>query len=67
MCTGGKNLSKPKTQNIRNPSILKEKDYYKTEGVNNFWNNNYIEYESNGDKNRNLSLNEYLNKIEPYF
>ena len=28
-------------------------------------NNNYIEYESNDDKNRNLSLGEYLNKIEP--
>ena len=23
-------------------------------------------YESNGDKNRNLSLDEYFNKIEPY-
>ena len=28
--------------------------------------NNYVEYESNGDKRRNLSLGEYLNKIEPY-
>ena len=26
---------------------------------------NYIEYESNRDKNGNLSLNKYLNKIEP--
>ena len=32
--------------------------------VSNFWNNNYIEYESNGDRNRNLSLDEYLNEIE---
>ena len=30
-------------------------------------NNNYIEYESNGDKNRNLSLDDYVNKIEPYW
>ena len=30
-----------------------EKDYYKPKRVSNFWNNNYIEYESNGDKNRN--------------
>ena len=30
------------------------------------WNNNYIEYESNGDRNKNLSLKEYLNKIKPY-
>ena len=35
-------------------------DYCK---IINFWNNNYIEYESNGDKNRNLSLNKYLKKI----
>ena len=43
-----------------------EKDYYKPKRVSNFWDNNYIEYESNGDKNRNLSLDKYLNKIEPY-
>ena len=30
-----------------------EEDYYEPERVSNFWNNNYIEYESNGDKNRN--------------
>ena len=29
------------------------------------WNNNYFEYESNSDKNRNVSLDEYLNKIKP--
>ena len=50
----GKKLSKPK------------EDHYKPERLNNFWNNNCIEYESNGNKNRNLSLNKYLNKIEPY-
>ena len=43
-----------------------QEDYYKPKRVNNFWNNNYIKYESNGDKNRNLSQDEYLNKIEPY-
>ena len=26
---------------------------------------NYIEYENNGDRNINLSLDNYLNKIEP--
>ena len=31
-----------------------------------FWNNNYIKNKSNGDRNRNLSLDEYLHKIEPY-
>ena len=43
-----------------------EKDYYEPKRISNFWNNNYIEYRSNGDKNRNLSLDEYLHKIKPY-
>ena len=43
-----------------------EEDYYEPKRVNNFWNNNYIEYESNGDKKRHLSLDKYFNKIEPY-
>ena len=43
-----------------------EKDYYKSKRVSNFLNNNYIESESNGDRNRNFSLDEYFNKIEPY-
>ena len=32
-----------------------QEDNYKPKRISNFWNNNYIEYESNGDKNRNLS------------
>ena len=28
--------------------------------------NNHIEYKSNGDKNRILSVKEYLNKIKPH-
>ena len=31
-----------------------------------FWSNNYIGYESNGDRNKNLSLDEYLDKIKLY-
>ena len=38
--------------------------YYKPIRVGNFWNNNYIEYESNGDINKNLSVKEYLNEIK---
>ena len=34
--------------------------------VSNFWSNNYIEYESNGDRNKALSVEEYLNKVSPY-
>ena len=34
--------------------------------VNNFWSNNYIEYKRNDDKNKILSVEEYLDKIKPY-
>ena len=47
-------------------TLNKEEDYYESKRVRNVWNNNYIEYESNGDKNRNLSLDEYRNKIKTY-
>ena len=40
-----------------------EKNYYKPVRVSNFWSNNYIERESHGDKNRTLSVEQYLNKI----
>ena len=43
-----------------------EKDYYELKRVSKFWKINYIKYESNGDKNRNLPLDEYLNKIGTY-
>ena len=42
-----------------------EESYYWPERVINFWNNNYIEYERNSDKNKNSLLNGYLNKTEP--
>ena len=38
----------------------------KTIWRNNFWNNNYIEYESNGFSNKDLILEEYLDKLKPY-
>ena len=43
-----------------------EEDNYKPKSVSSFWNNNYFEYNSNGDKIRNLSLDEHLNKVKPY-
>ena len=43
-----------------------EEHYYKPERVSNFWNNSYIEFESNGDRNRNVSLDELINKIKSY-
>ena len=30
------------------------------------WNYNYLEYESSGDRNKNISVIEYLDKIKPY-
>ena len=54
-------------RDIRRLFEQEDEEYYKRKRVSNFWNNNnYIKYESNGDKNRNLSLDEYLNKTEPY-
>ena len=43
---------------IRTLFEQQEEDYYKPKRLINLWNN--------GDKNRNLSLDTYLNKIEPY-
>ena len=43
-----------------------EEDDHEPRGVSSFWNDTYTEYESNGDKYRNLSHDEYLNKIKTY-
>ena len=43
-----------------------EENYYKPVRVSNFWCNNSIEYESKGEKNKTLSVEEYLNNIRPY-
>ena len=47
-------------------SLFKEEDYYKPKRVSYFWKNNYIQYESNSDRNKDLSMEEYFNKIKPY-
>ena len=41
-------------------------NYYKPVRVNNFLSNNDIEYESYGNRNKTLSVEEYLNKIKPF-
>ena len=46
---------------IRNIFENVEKYYYKPGRVGNFWSNNCIEYESNGDRNKTISVEEYLN------
>ena len=50
---------------IRNLFGQKKEDYYRPVRVGNFWSRNYIEYESNNDKTKTLSIGEYLNKIRP--
>ena len=44
----------------------KEEIYYEPKKVSNYLNDNCIEYERNCDKNRNLSIDEYLSKTELY-
>ena len=44
----------------------KEENYYKPVRVVNFCSNNSIEYESNGDRNKILSVEKFFNKIRPY-
>ena len=43
-----------------------EANYYKPIGISKFWSKNYIEYESNSDRNKTLSVEESLNKFRPY-
>ena len=53
-------------RDIRTLFELDEDDYYKPIKTGNAFNSNYTEYESNGDKDKSLSVKEYLNKIRPY-
>ena len=41
-------------------------DYYKPIIVNGAFSNNYIQYESKGDKDKILTVNEYLDMTRPY-
>ena len=41
-------------------------DYYKPVIARGAFNSSYIQYESKGDKGKNLSIKEYLNMIKPY-
>ena len=53
-------------KDIRTLFEEEEEGYYEPKRLSNFGNNNYIEYESNDDQNRNLSLAEYFNEIKAY-
>ena len=43
-----------------------EEDYYEPTRTKGAFNDNYVEYESNGDKFKKLSIEEYLNMIRSY-
>ena len=43
-----------------------DEDYYKPIITNHDFNRDYIEYESKGDKDKILSIKEYLDMIKPY-
>ena len=43
-----------------------KKNYYKPVKTKGAFNNNYVEYESRGDKNKDLSLEDYLDTIRPF-
>ena len=43
-----------------------DEDYYKPVITNGAFNNNHIQYESNGDKEKNLSMKKHLILIRPY-
>ena len=53
-------------KDTRNLFEHEEENYYKLVRVGNFWNNSYVEHASSGDKNKILSVEEYLNKTRPY-
>ena len=46
--------------------FYQEKDYHKPVRVCSFWNNKYVEYKINGDRNKTLPIKEYLDVIKPY-
>ena len=53
-------------RNIRNLFVQEIEDYYKPVRIGNIWNRNYIELESNRDRNKILLIKVFLIKIRPY-
>ena len=61
----GNKAFKDKTNgDIRNLFELKNENYDKPIRTGSFYNNNHIQYESTGDKDKNLSID--LNKLKPH-
>ena len=47
--------------------MLIDEHYYKPIIARSAFNSSYIQYESKGNKGKNLSIKDYLNMIKPYF
>ena len=43
-----------------------QEEYYEPKRIKNAFNDNYVEYESNEDNDKSLSIEEYLKIIRPY-
>ena len=46
-------------------NIFEQEKKIKPVKVDNFWRKHYVKYETNGDRNKTLSVEEYINKIKP--
>ena len=55
-----KKIIKDRTIRDINTIFEQEEDYYEPVTVGNFWKKIYMEYQTNGDRNKNLSVEEYL-------
>ena len=44
--------------------MKKKKKHYKPVRESNFWSSNFIEYESNGDQNKTLSVEDIINNLK---
>ena len=53
-------------RDFRNLFVHEDEDYCKPLRVSNFWSNNYIKCESNGDKNKTMSIEEEFDKSRSY-
>ena len=51
---------------VKGTFLRMKKNYYNPVRVGNFWSNNYNKDETNSNKNKTVSVEEYLEKILPY-
>ena len=50
----------------KNHLFKPEEDHYKPVRIDNSFSSNYIKYKSNGDKDKALSVKDYLDEIKQY-